>query len=80
VAPGDVSPAVGFVSVSRGLVKSCLMTRGRMSVGLGVQRLLVVSSKMSLAPLVGVNVNEGRGRQADRQQRPQAAPPTNPLS
>ena len=56
------------------------MTRGRMSVGLGVQRLLVVSSKMSLAPLVGVNVNEGRGRQADRQQRPQAAPPTNPLS
>ena len=52
MAPGDVSPAVGFISVSRGLVVSCLMTRGRMSAGLGVQRSLVVSSKFEPCSVV----------------------------
>lgn len=74
VAPGDVSPAVDFIPVSRGLVGSCLTTRGRMLAGLGVQRSLVVSSKMSLAPL-------WRSEEADRgrQLQPHAAHPANPL-
>jgi len=57
VSPGDASPAVGFVSASRGLVKSCLATRGPMSAGLGDQRSLwchpTLSEGLGLAPPCG---------------------------